>query len=103
MSIRLLTLTFLHSGGLAGRLRERRPREEFAVFLLVEPRALDVEEPEARHQARERERIDHELSDRLIGARVGFVIEDMHRAIPHLQEVHVAGGTDIYRFADDRA
>ena len=40
---------------------------------------------------RERERVDRELRERLVGARIGFVVEDVDRAVPNLQEVDMAG------------
>ena len=52
---------------------------------------------EAGNEPRERERIDRQLRDRLVGACVGFVIQDMHRTVSHLQEIDVAG--DDARFA----
>ena len=37
----------------------------------------------------ERERVDRELRERLVGTRVGFVIENVDRAVPDLQECPV--------------
>ena len=54
---------------------EERAGKELAVLLLVEPGALDVEEPEAGDAARERERVDRELRDWLVGASVRLVVE----------------------------
>ena len=71
-------------------LREKRARKKLVVFLLVEPGAFDVEEFQARHADGERERIDRELRDRLVGARIGFVIEDVHGVVADLQKVDVA-------------
>ena len=48
--------------------------EEFAVGILIEPRALDVEELEAGHEAREGQGVDRELRDRLVGAGVRFAV-----------------------------
>ena len=72
-------------------LREQCAREEFVVLLLVEPGALDVEEFEAGHADGERERIDRELRNRLVGSGIRFVIEDMHGVVSDLQEVDMAG------------
>ena len=72
-------------------LGEQRAREELAIFLLVEPGAFDVEELEAGHADGERERVDRELRDRLVGARIGLVIEDMHGVVSDLQKIDVAG------------
>jgi len=69
---------------------EKRARKELAVLLLVEPRALDIKEPQS-HKARERERIERELRDRLVGARVRLVIKNMNGTIADLEEVDVAG------------
>ena len=71
-------------------LREKCPREELVVFLLVEPGAFDVEEFQARHADGERHRIDRELRDGLVRARIGFVVEDVHGIVAHLQKVDVA-------------
>src|SRR5208283_5971770 len=65
-------------------------REQFAVLALIEPRALEIEERDAG-QVRERERIEGELGERLPGGRVGFVVENVDRAVPDLQEVDMAG------------
>ena len=72
-------------------LREKRARKELVVFLLVEPGAFDVEEFEAGHADGERERIDRELRDRLVRARIGFVIKNVHGVVADLQKVDVAG------------
>ena len=59
---------------------------------------------EAGHEARERERVDRELRDRLVGARVGLVVEDVHAAVSHLQEIDVAGdGARLVAIARGRA
>ena len=71
-------------------IREQRAGKELAVLLLVEPSAFDVKQPEAG-EPRERERIDRELRDRLVGAGVRLVIEDVHGAVADLQEIDVAG------------
>ena len=72
-------------------LREQRAREELVVFLFVEPGAFDVEEFETGHADDERERVDRQLRDRLVGARIGFVIENMHGVVADLQKVDMAG------------
>jgi hypothetical protein len=46
--------------------RDGEAGEEFAVAIFVEPGTLDVEEFEAGHEARECERIDRELRNRLL-------------------------------------
>ena len=69
---------------------EQRAREELAILLLVEPGALDVEESEAG-EARERERVERELRDRLVGAGVRLVVENVHRAVADLEKIDVAG------------
>jgi len=40
---------------------------------------------------RERERTEGELGERLPGGRIGFVVENVDRAVPDLQEVDMAG------------
>lgn len=47
-------------------------------------RTLDVEEFESWHQPRQRERIDRELRDRCVGARIRLVVENVHGAVAHL-------------------
>ena len=71
---------------------EDRARKKFAVLMLVEPRAFEVEQRNAG-KVRERERVDRELGERLVGRRVGLVVEKMHRAIPDLDKVDVAGNS----------
>ena len=71
-------------------LGEKRPRKKFVVFLLVEPGAFDVEEFQAGHSDGERERIDRELRDWLVRARIRFVVEDVHGVVSDLQKVDVA-------------
>src|SRR5687768_15151051 len=78
-------------------MREEQSRKELAVFLLVEPRAFDVEEVKTGNEARERERVDRQLRDRLVGARVGLVVKDMHGAVAHLQEINMAGDRPLGR------
>ena len=76
---------------------EQCTRKEFAVFFFVEPRAFDVEEPEAGDQTGQRERVDRELCDRPIDAGIRLVIQDVHGAVAHLKEVDVAGDAGIGR------
>ena len=66
-------------------LREQCTRKELIIFFFVEPGALDVEEFETGHADGERERIDRELGDWLIRARIGFVIQDVDGVISNLQ------------------
>ena len=70
--------------------RQQRSRKKFAILLLVEPRAFDIEQAQAG-QPSERKRIQGQLRDRFIGARVGLVVEDVHRAVADLDEIDVAG------------
>jgi hypothetical protein len=51
-------------------MSEQRAREEFALLMLIGPRALDVEKFEAGDKFCERERVDRELRDRPIGPRL---------------------------------
>jgi hypothetical protein len=62
--------------------------------MLIEPRALEIEQRNAS-QVRERERVDRQLRERLVGDRVGLVVEKMHGAIPDLEEVDMAGNDAI--------
>ena len=71
-------------------LGEKRARKKFVIFLLVEPGTFDVEELQARHADGECQRIDRELRDGLVGACIGFVVEDVHGIVAHLQKVDVA-------------
>ena len=75
---------------------EHRAREEFAVLLLVEPRAFDVEQTKPGEPG-ECQGIDGELRERAVGAGVWFVVEDMHRAIADLQKVDMAGDGLVVR------
>ena len=59
-------------------------------MLLVEPRALDIKKAKAS-EPRECKRIERELRDWLIGARVGLVVEDVDGAVAHLKKVDVTG------------
>ena len=77
-------------GALILMLHEKRAREELVVFLFIEPGAFDIEELQARHAYRERERIDRQLRDWLVRARIGFVVKDVHGVVSHLQKVDVA-------------
>src|SRR5208283_1892912 len=65
-------------------------REKFAVLALVKPRALEIEERDAG-QVREGERVERQLGERFAGGRLGFVVEDVDRAVANLQEVDMAG------------
>jgi hypothetical protein len=55
-------------------------------LLLVEPGTFDVEKFETRYPAGERERVDRELRDRLIRSSAGPVVENVQRAVAHLQK-----------------
>ena len=78
-------------------LCEQRARKKLTIFLLVKPRALDVEQFEARYQARQRERIDRQLRDWFVGVRIGLVIKNVHGAVAHLRKVDVTGDRSIGR------
>jgi hypothetical protein len=53
--------------------RQKRARKELAILLLVEPRAFDIEESQARELS-EREGVDHELGNRMVGTGAGLVV-----------------------------
>ena len=69
--------------------RENHAREELTILVLIEPSAFESEQRNAG-EVPERERVDRELCERLVGGGVGFVIEDVNGAIPDLKEVDVA-------------
>ena len=66
----------------------RRKNSQYSCSL---NHALDIEKREAGHAARESERVDCELCYRLVGARIRLVVENVHGAVSHLQEIDVAG------------
>ena len=68
--------------------------------MLIEPRALEIEQRNAG-QLRERERVDRQLREWPVGRGIGLVVEKMHSAIPHLEEVDMAGD-DPFAFRDFR-
>ena len=59
--------------------------------MLIEPSALDVEQLETWNPACERKGVDRELRDRPVGARVRLIVEHVHAAVAHLQEIDVPG------------
>ena len=69
---------------------EQRAREKFAVLLLVEPGAFDIEHLDAG-KAGKCECVDGKLSDRLVGPSIGLVVEDVHGAVSDLQKINVPG------------
>src|ERR1700682_5102371 len=73
--------------------RKKHAGKELAVFVLVEPGALYVEELEAS-EAGECEGVDRELGDGLVGPCIGLVVKDMHDAVPDLEKIDVAGDGD---------
>src|SRR5205814_745404 len=79
------------SQSLSGRTSKEGAREELAILVLVEPRALDVEQPQSGDEARERQCINRELCDRPVRAGVRLVIEDMDGAVPDLEKVEMTG------------
>ena len=78
-------------GALILMLHEKRAREKLVVFLFIEPRAFDVEELQTGHADGERERIDRQLRNWLVRARIGFVVENVHGVVSDLQKVDMAG------------
>ena len=50
---------------------------------------LDVGQFEARSAARQRERVNRQLRDRLVGTGIRLVIQDVYGAVAHLQEIYV--------------
>jgi hypothetical protein len=88
----------LSSGALCGLFwltaREDFAREELAMLMLIEPRALEIERRNAG-ELRERECVDRRLRERLVGDRAGLIVEDVDRAIAHLHEIDVAGDSAL--------
>ena len=71
------------------------PRQNFAwkkftIFVFIEPSAFYVEEMEPG-QLQECQRVKCEPEDRLVGARIRLIIEDVDGAIADLQKINVAG------------
>jgi hypothetical protein len=62
-------MDFIEDASKGFRSRQRMRRIEFVVAILVKPRAGDIEQLEAWHRARKRERINGELSDGLLVLR----------------------------------
>jgi hypothetical protein len=60
--------------------REQRPRKQFAIVLLVEPGTFNVEQLETWHPPGECQGVDRDLRDRLIGAGIRLVVEDIRSA-----------------------
>ena len=69
---------------------EDRARKKFAILVLVEPRALEIEQRDAG-QVRKRERVDRKLCERPVGRRIGLVVEYVDRSVSNLNEIDVAG------------
>jgi hypothetical protein len=69
--------------------RQKHTREEFVVDALVEPGALDVQQAQAWNQTVEGQRVDDQLGDRLVGARVGLVVRICRLPERTLQNVDV--------------
>ena len=78
-------------GALILMLHEKRAREKLVVLLFIEPSAFDIEELQTGHAHGERERIDCQLRNWLVRARIGFVIKDVDGVVSDLQKVDMAG------------
>ena len=91
----------LRARNLTSSIEEEGTREHFAVLVLVEPRALDVEEFQASRAARQGKGVDRELRDRAIRARIRLVVQHVHATVAHLQEIDVARDRPLGR-ADAR-
>jgi hypothetical protein len=68
----------------AGAARQQGAGKEFAILVLIEPGAFDIEKAQPGELG-ERQRINSELGQRVVGARIRFVVEDVDRAVAHLQ------------------
>ena len=64
--------------------------KKFAILVLVEPGAFDVEELDAG-KAGNRKSVHGELGDWLVRSRVGLVVQNVYGAISHLEKIDVAG------------
>jgi hypothetical protein len=69
---------------------EECPGKEFTILGFVEPGAFDVEKLEAWIPAGQRQSIDRELGDRLVGGRIRPVVQDVDGTVSDLQKVDVA-------------
>jgi hypothetical protein len=89
---RCLSLFVLRTATALLHLRplKKRAGEKFAVLLLVEPGTLDVEQAKPG-EAHERKRVERELGDRLVGAGIGLIVENVDGTVADLNEVDVAG------------
>ena len=65
-------------------------RIERKVVTLIKPGTDKIVEPQTCSSG-ERQGIDHALGDGLVPDRIRLVVEDMDPAVPHLEEVDVAG------------
>ena len=65
---------------------EKCARETFAILVLIEPSAFEIEQRDAG-KVRERERVDRELRERLIGGRIGLVVEYVDGAVSDLEKI----------------
>ena len=74
--------------------RKDRAWKEFAVLMLVKPRAFKVEQRNAG-EMRKRQRVDRELRERLVGGRIGLVVEYVNGAVADLNEIDVAGNRTL--------
>ena len=72
-------------------MSEQGAREKFAILMLVEPGAFDVEKLEPGGAPRQRKRVDGELGNRLVRLSVGLVVENMDGSVSHLKEINVPG------------
>ena len=71
-------------------MRKKHAGKELAIFILVEPRTLYVEEVEAG-EAGERKGVNGELGDGLVRPCIGLVVENMHGTVSDLEKIDVAG------------
>src|SRR5712691_12234410 len=65
-------------------------RIELKVVTLIKPGTDKIVEPQTCSSG-ERQGIDHALGDGLVPDRIRLVVENMDPAVPHLEEVDVAG------------
>ena len=79
------------SGGATGFAAGKKDAwKKFAILVFVEPCAFDIKQLDARETGK-RERVNGELSNWPIRARIGLVVEDVDGAVSDLKEIDVAG------------
>ncbi len=63
--------------------------KELVIMILIEPCALEIKQPQAGCAA-QRQCIERELLDGFVGLCIRFVIKNVDRTVPDLEEINVA-------------